>query len=133
MVDFTLSESELNVVDGFKADFKRSLDDYPENYDVIEEVGEVRHFIKDPSILAYLRNNGMDTEEPVEVVFNTHRNRLNKVVACYRFEGAERLDLKWIKSGYASFEASIAADKGKWVGAEYMGIGAEIAQKRGSA
>lgn len=132
MVDFTLSESELNLVDGFKADFKVSIDAFPDKYDVIEDV-ERHIFVKDPLILSYLRANGMDTDEPVEIVRNQHRNRFNKIVSCYRFEGSERIDPEWITSGAASFDAVICADKGKWVGAEYMGIGAEIAQQRGSA
>ena len=130
MVDFTLSESELNAVDGFKEDFKKSIDGYPQHYIVVEEFGEVRRFIKDTVILAYLRTNGMNTDEPVEIVHNTHRNRHDKVVACYRFEGVERIDPEWIKSGAASWNAVISSEKEKWVGAEYMGIGAEIPKGR---
>ena len=39
-----------------------------------------------------------------------HRNRLGQVVTCGRFEGVERSDTGWLKSGYAS---QAARDKSK--------------------
>lgn len=88
MVDYSLSVSDLITLDGFKEVFA---------------AGEVDR------INLYLFDNGMDIEQPVELVQAVHRNLRNQVVNGQRFEGQERLDEAWIKSGAASFDARIAA------------------------
>lgn len=111
MVDFTLSVSDLNLIEQFKKDFTASMEVFPLGYKIVETPGERHIFIEDSTVLQHLYNNGMDIEESVEVVFIQHRNLQNKVVSCYRFEGNERLDSAWIKSGSATLEAIIASSK----------------------
>lgn len=49
---------------------------------------------------------GLDVAAPYEIQENLpHRNRLDKVVQCNRWNGNERTDEAWIKSGYASYAA----------------------------
>ena len=53
--------------------------------------------------LDVLYSLGMNTKQSIKVDMNvTHRNKLNKVVACARWYGDERIDTQWIESGYAS-------------------------------
>lgn len=111
MVDFTLSVSDLNLIENFKEDFAVSIAGFPAGYHVEEEGGERHIFVTDEYIRQYLYDNGMSMEDPIEVVFIQHRNLQNKVVSCYRFEGNERLDDAWIKGGYATMEAIIASSK----------------------
>lgn len=87
-VDYNLSISDLIHVDGFKEVFAAA------------DMGSVAKFLYD---------NGMDVEQDYELVRSTHRNLRNQVVNGERFEGFERLDEAWIKSGYASLDARIAA------------------------
>lgn len=59
-----------------------------------------------------LFHNGMDTKQYYELTDSVyHRNLQNEVVFCPRYEGQERLDEQWIKSGYASLDAIIASSK----------------------
>lgn len=131
MVDYALSASDLNLVDDFKEDFTKSIAAFPDNYEIVEEVGERHIYIKDGSILSHLRQNGMDTDEPVEVVFVQHRNLQNKVVSCYRFEGQERLDDEWIRSGCASMNAVIASSKDDSMRFALRSMSAEVSRERG--
>lgn len=131
MVDFALSVSDLNLVDGFVQDFKVSIDNFPDKYEIIEEVGERRIFIKDQSVFPYLRSNGMDTDELVEIVFSQHRNLQNKVVSCYRFEGSERLDDEWIKKGSPSMSAIIASSKDDSMRFALRSMSADVSRDRG--
>lgn len=87
-VDFNLSISDLIHVDGFKEVFAAADMD---------------------AVAQFLYDNGMDIEQDYELVRSTHRNLRNQVVNGERFEGFERLDDEWIKSGYASLAARIAA------------------------
>lgn len=86
MTDFSLSVSDLIHVDGFKEVFAD---------------GDLE------AVKGFLYHNGLNTNEPFELVRVTHRNLRNQVVNGERFEGKERLDPKWIKSGYASLDAQI--------------------------
>lgn len=53
---------------------------------------------------------GMNTKSAeLDVSVCEHRNASNRVVNCRRWSAPERLDKEWIKSGYASDEAVIAA------------------------
>lgn len=131
MVDFALSVSDLKLIDGFTEDFNTSMLGFPDKYDVVEEVGERHIFIRDGSILSHLRHNGMDTDEPVEVVFVQHRNLQNKVVSCYRFEGQERLDDEWIQSGCASMSALIASSKDDSMRFALRSMSADVSRERG--
>jgi len=54
---------------------------------------------------AVLYELGINTNEPYETQFNTHRNRFGNLNTCSRFIGNSRLDQKWLESGYASEEA----------------------------
>jgi len=58
-----------------------------------------------------LHDLGADTNQHIEYQIATqHRNRLGNVVTCARYYCSERLDLEWLKSGYAS---TAAKDKAK--------------------
>lgn len=131
MVDFALSVSDLNLVEGFKEEFGVSIDSFPDQYEVVEEVGERHVFVKDTNVLKYLYSNGMDTEEKVEIVFVQHRNLQNKVVSCYRFEGQERLDNEWIQSGCATMNAVIASSKDDSMRFVLRSMSAEVSRERG--
>lgn len=131
MVDFALSVSDLNLIDSFKQDFHVSINAFPRNYRIVEEVGERHIFLEDPTILAHLRENGIDTNDPVEIVFIQHRNLQNKIVTCYRFEGNERLDADWIKSGAASMNAVIASSKDDSMRFALRSMSAEFSRERG--
>jgi len=131
MVDFTLSVSDLNLIEEFKQDFKVSIATFPVGYEVVEEADERHIFLKDASILKHLKTNGMDTDEPIEVVFAQHRNLQNKVVNGYRFEGSERLDAEWIKSGSATLDAVIASSKDSSMRFALRSMSAEVSCDRG--
>lgn len=131
MVDFALSVTDLNLIDEFKKDFGTSLLGFPENYDVVEECGEVHIFVQDEGILSHLQRNGMNTAEPVEIVCVQHRNLQNKVVTAYRFEGQERTDKEWIKSGCASMDAVIASSKDDSMRFALRSMSAEVSRERG--
>jgi hypothetical protein len=131
VVDFALSVSDLKLVDGFNENFDASIACFPDRYEIVEEVGERHIFIKDEDILKFLRENGMDTSEPVEVVFVQHRNLQNKIVSCYRFEGQERLDNDWIKSGCATMQAVISSSKDDSMRFALRSMSAEVSRERG--
>lgn len=61
-------------------------------------------------IKQHLYHNGMDVTQNYELNFCTHRNLRNEIVSCERFEGVERSDRTWIKSGYASIENLVLED-----------------------
>jgi ASC-1-like (ASCH) protein len=111
MVDFALSASDLELVDGFKPVFEKALKKFPEGFETVNELGEDQIFVKVQEILSYLHRNGMDESKPVEIVFCNHRNLRGQVLNYYRFEGSERLDTAWIKSGVASMDAIIASSQ----------------------
>lgn len=131
MVDFALSVSDLNMIESFKPVWEASIASFPDNYDVIEECGERHIFIKDQSVLPLLRQNGMDTDELVEIVFIQHRNLQNKVVSCYRFEGQERLDNEWIHSGCATMDAVIASSKDESMRFALRSMNTDVSRERG--
>ena len=87
-VDFSLSLADLLFVDGFKEAYQ---DNDVEAMNVI------------------MYKNGMDVYRDVEKVWNTHRTLAGFVVTAYRWEGFERHDEKWLKSGAASLDVQIAA------------------------
>lgn len=91
MADYSLSVSDLLLVDGFAQAFAKGAEGLPE-------------------VMTILHTNGMDTNKKVELVLCQHRNLRNNVVLCERYEGSERLDPAWIKSGYASLDAQIEAE-----------------------
>ncbi|MNC03916.1 hypothetical protein D3C87_1385570 [compost metagenome] len=131
MVDFALSVSDLNLIDNFKKEFEVSIAGFPNKYDIVEEVGERHIYVRDESVLNHLLPNGIDTAEPVEIVFVQHRNLQNKIVSCYRFEGQERLDDEWIHSGCASMAAVIASSKDDSMRFALRSMSAEFSRERG--
>lgn len=131
MVDVARSESDLVLIDNFKEDFAASLQDYENNYSVVEECNERHVFVTDPVILGYLYANGIDTEKPVEIVRNKHRNIREQAVTCYRFEGQERLDNEWIRSGAATLDAVIASSKDGSMRFALRSMSANVSQERG--
>lgn len=131
MVDFALSVTDLNLIDEFKKDFAVSLLAFTENYEVIEECGECHIFVRDETILKHLQRNGMNTAESVELVSVQHRNLQNKIVTAYRFEGQERTDKEWIKSGCASMDAVIASSKDDSMRFALRSMSAEVSRERG--
>jgi len=88
MVNYSLSLSDLLLVDGFKEAFA--------TWDT-DEIDRI------------LFENGMDVSQFYDKVFCQHRNLRNTVVSCIRFEGYEREDKDWLGGPYASLEAHIAA------------------------
>lgn len=108
MVDFALSMTDLELIDGFSSVIENSLEDWASNYRVEEDV-ERHVFVECPYILAHLWRNGMDIKYPIEVVVRQHRNLHNQVVRGPRFEGQERTDPAWIDTGCASLDAIIAS------------------------
>lgn len=131
MVDLARSESDLNLIANFKEDFAASLEDFDTNYDVVEECGEWHGFVLSPVILQYLHDNGIDRDKPVEIVRNKHRNIRKQVVTCYRFEGQERLDKEWIRSGAATLDAVIASSKDGSMRFELRSMSADVSRERG--
>lgn len=87
-VDYALSVSDLWLVDGFKEAFMNG------------DEAKVKQF---------LFQNGMDVSQGYEENLCQHRNLQNKVTMCIRYEGYERLDREWIKSGAASMDAIIGS------------------------
>lgn len=130
MVDLARSESDLNLIANFKEDFAASLEDFDNNYDVVEEC-ECHRFVVSPVILQYLYDNGIDRDKPVEIVWNKHRNLREQVVTCYRFEGQERLDKEWIRSGAATLDAIIASSKDGSMRFALRSMSADVSRERG--
>lgn len=131
MVDLARSESDLNLIANFKEDFAASLEDFDANYDVLEECNEWHGYVTSPVILSYLYKNGIDTDKPVEIVRNKHRNLRDQVVTCYRFEGQERLDNEWIRSGAATLDAIIASSKDGSMRFALRSMSADVSRERG--
>lgn len=52
---------------------------------------------------------GCDTKKEITSMVCEHRNLQGKVVTCEYFLCEERTDEKWLRGGYASLEAKIAA------------------------
>lgn len=48
---------------------------------------------------------GIDTNNPIDEQYNTHRTKMNTVVTTKRWVGNSRLDREWLDSGMASPEA----------------------------
>lgn len=90
LVDFNLSLSDL-VLD------KTFAKAYGEN--------------NETTIKSTLYKYGMDVSLPYEEKYCTHRNLQKEIVSCVRFEGYERTDEAYIKSGMASTDAVIASSK----------------------
>jgi len=72
---------------------------------------------------AVLYELGINTNEPYETQFNTHRNRFGNLNTCTRFIGNSRLDQKWLESGYASEEALDKATGSKMIADLYRSRG----------
>lgn len=86
MTEYSLSFSDLMLVDGFREA-------------VVSSDAQAVNRI--------LFTNGMDVSKKFEIRTCNHRNLQGKEFNGPRFEGQERLDQAWIKSGAASMEAII--------------------------
>lgn len=87
MVDFSLSISDLLLVDGFKE---------------AVEANDIQ------TVNRILFENGMEVGKKYNIRTIRHRNLQGKEVFCPRFEGQERIDNVWVKTGAASMDAIIA-------------------------
>ena len=92
MIDYSLSLSDLLLIDGVK---------------------EAVQSNDSATLTQHLFINGMDISLPVTTRECRHVNLRGKPVLGVRFEGAERLDKEWIKSGAASLDAIIASTNDK--------------------
>lgn len=79
----SISISDLMLVDGF-------AEAYANN--------------DEKKIKTILYVTGLDVSHPFKSVFCTHRNLHNQIVSCERYEGVERQDPSWMRSGNASLE-----------------------------
>ena len=86
MTPFSLSLTDLLLVEGFQEAFGK------DDKETIHKI---------------LFNNGMETKYGVEEVVCKHRNLRNQVVECLRYEASESQDIKWLKSGAASWEVQL--------------------------
>lgn len=111
MTDYNLSVSDLLYVDGFI---------------------DAAHPPEDKAALeAILWTNGLDVYKPYSITEDKlHRNLHNKVVNCPRFEGSERLDKEWIKSGAASMFATIESCSDATLQADLRAMSKEVIQDR---
>lgn len=69
----------------------------------------------------YLFDNGMDTNQPYEIRVCMHRTLCNKVDYGPRFEGQERNDPSWLKTGAASIDAIISSSSDPFLRGELLG------------
>lgn len=73
-----------------------------------------KYFQENPNEISdILWQLGIDTKEYYEAQFNEHRNTFGKIYTGSRWVGAERTDLQWVNSGYASLEAKDRATGNK--------------------
>lgn len=86
MTEYSLSMGDLMLVDGFKEAVKAA---------------------DDTQLKRYLYKNGMDTNLDYELHTCLHRTLQGRAFHGPRYEGRERLDPAWIKSGCASMDAII--------------------------
>lgn len=87
-VGFNISLSDLLLIDNFAEIYGK------EDKEAIKKV---------------LYNNGMDISQGFDELVCTHRNLRGNVVSCMMFQGYERCDREWLKSGAASWEAQLEA------------------------
>lgn len=90
MADYALSFADLMLIDDFK---EASLKNDQE------------------TMRRVLFENGLEVSKHYEIRVCTHRTLTNTVFNGPRFEGEERLDSVWLKSGCASLEATIESSK----------------------
>lgn len=89
--NYSLSLSDLMLVEGFAEAFGNG------DKEAIED---------------FLFANGMDVINlPYSTRVCTHRNLLNKIVSCLRYDGGERQDQNWLNSGAASLNALIEGNQ----------------------
>ena len=109
MVDFSLSMSHLLLVDGFKQAVEAND---------IQTVNKI------------LFENGMEVSKKYSIRTIRHRNLQGKEVFCPRFEGQERIDNVWTKSGAASLDAIIANSKDPHMRRELRAMSHQVQQDR---
>lgn len=105
MIEYSLSLSDLSLIDGFDNLFKRAVREKEFFIEVGSEV-ECLH----PDILKVLHTNGMNIDEKIILRSCAHRNLQGNVVSTVRFEGVERTDKEWLKGGASSFAAQVFAN-----------------------
>lgn len=109
MTDFSLSFSDLMLVDGFKEAVVSS---------------------DTQAVNRILFTNGMDVSKKFGIRTCNHRNLQGKEFNGPRFEGQERLDQAWIKSGAASMEAIIESTKDPVMRHELRVMSTQVQQDR---
>lgn len=109
MADYSLSFSDLMMIDEFKVAVKDNDQE---------------------KIRRILFENGMEVSKNYEVRVCNHRTLTNKEFNGPRFEGEERLDDVWIKSGAASLEATIESVKDASVRYDLRVMSRQICQDR---
>lgn len=109
MTDYALSFADLMMVDGFK--------------EAVKDNDQL-------TIKRILFENGMEVSKPYEVVACNHRTLLGKEFNGPRFEGEERLDNVWIKSGAASLEATIESVKDSSIRHDLRIMSRQVCQDR---
>lgn len=105
MSNFYLSFSDLLLVDGFAEEYGKGGSE---------------------AIVKFLHASGMDITKPIEESVVNHRNLRQEAVTCIRYCGTERTDVRWIKSGAASLEATIASSKDSYLRSQLRGMSKEI-------
>lgn len=90
LVEHSLSLSDLLLIDGMIQATKNNDRGFLENI---------------------LYDNGLDVSRGYSCVTLTHRNLQGNVVNCPRYQGYERYDDIWIKTGAPSFDVRIALCK----------------------
>jgi hypothetical protein len=107
MVEYSLSFSDLMMIDRFKVAIK-------------EEDIQAVHRV--------LFENGLDVSQGATVVSCIHRNLQGKEFTGPRYEGYERLDSVWVKSGAASMEAIIESTCDKSLRKELRTMSRQVQQ-----
>lgn len=109
MTDYSLSFADLMLVDGFKEAVQQN---------------------DTATVQRILFENGMEVSKHHDVRICNHRTLTNKEFNGPRYEGEERLDTVWIKSGCASLEAIIESAKDPSVRFELRVMSRQVQQDR---
>lgn len=89
----------------FNPDYSLSLSDLL----LIEDFAKAFGYNDTPTINKILYCNGMEVSRGYTTETKQHRNLQGKVVTCVRYEGVERIDKEWLRTGAASMEAYVAS------------------------
>jgi hypothetical protein len=109
MTAYALSFADLMLVNGFKEAVRSDDQD---------------------TIMRVLFENGMEVSKAHSIRVCNHRTLTNKEFNGPRYEGEERLDDVWIKSGCASLEATIESAKDPSVRFDLRAMSHQVSQDR---